>query len=262
MKCDVLNKEAVNSIIALFRPDITIYCVGLSSLMGCHLEPKIADALNSSGVVNVASSSERYGAQFIYLSSAMVMAGDDVLYKEGDTPFPISVYGVSVSQSEFYIQKSCLNYLILRCGKLYGRTYRPYLPNWFEVIEKKTEDGTVIGADDQLRIGFMDVQLCAHYVDKLLQTEVTNKLVHLSTLDVCTYYEFSEKMLKALKYESFSLTKKDWHFPMDENQLKLAKPLEKFKFHLDNSNIEILLGEAMPTIDKSIEFSANRFLAS
>lgn len=262
MKCDILNKAQVHGLIGAFKPDITIYACGVSSIMACHLDVKLADSLNSAGVINVASSSERFGAQFIYLSSALVMAGEDVAYKEGDTPFPITSFGVTVSQSEFYIQKSCLNYLILRCGKLYGRSHSQKNINWFEAIEKKVESAGVIGADDELRIGFMDVQLCAHYVDRLIETEITNKLMHLSTQDTCSHFEFTQKILKAMYPDFNSLVKKDWPLPFDENQLKLAKPIEQYKFLLDNSNAELVLEKKMCTIDESVEFTAARFLAS
>ena len=84
----------------------------MSSLTDCKLNPKMADALNTTGAVNACSASERYGSKFIYLSSGYVLGGEDQLYKEGDTPFPTTAYGNSLSSTEFWIQRSCLNYLV------------------------------------------------------------------------------------------------------------------------------------------------------
>src|SRR5690554_6923361 len=58
--CDVLKKDYVSNITARFRPDFTIYAIGISSLKECQLHPKQSDALNYSGAINCCSAAERY----------------------------------------------------------------------------------------------------------------------------------------------------------------------------------------------------------
>ena len=121
LKCDVHNKDLVQRITFLFKPDITIYAVGLTDISACQEYPKVADALNTAGVFNVSMASERYNSKFIYFSSSYIFSGEDTLFTEADTPTPSSVYGNTVASSEFYIQKSCLNYIIFRCAPIFGR---------------------------------------------------------------------------------------------------------------------------------------------
>ncbi len=134
--CDVLKKDYVNKLVAILKPDVVIYAIGMSSLAEAKKRPKMADALNSVGASNVSRAAERYNAKFVYLSSSFVLGGDDVTYKEGDTPLPNSAYGNSMSSAEYYVQRSCINYLILRCCPLYGRSYSSAHPNWFELNKK------------------------------------------------------------------------------------------------------------------------------
>ncbi|MEX1098948.1 MAG: sugar nucleotide-binding protein, partial [Bacteriovoracaceae bacterium] len=136
IKCDVHDKDVVQKVVYLFKPDVTIYAVGLSDLSACQKFPKVADALNTAGVFNVSSASERYKSKFVYFSTSFIFSGEDALFKENDTPMPSSVYGNTVASSEFFIQKSCLNYLIFRCSPIMGRSYNPYDLTWLETIER------------------------------------------------------------------------------------------------------------------------------
>lgn len=146
--CDVLRKEYVSNLCGIFKPHYTIYAVGLSSLTECKYFPKKAESLNSSGAINCSTASERIGSKFIYLSSCFVMGGENVTYREGETPFPNTIYGNTLSTTEFYIQRSCLNYLILRCAPLYGRSYGTRHPNWFEAVQNAFVKNEPLLSDD------------------------------------------------------------------------------------------------------------------
>src|SRR5690606_28362370 len=108
LKCDVHNQEFVRKLVMLFKPDFTIYAVGLSGLQECHDNQKLSDHLNTSAVFNVSKATELYRSRFIYISSGFVFSGDKEILKVSETPRPITVYGNSLASSEFYIQKSCL----------------------------------------------------------------------------------------------------------------------------------------------------------
>ena len=79
---DVMSREAIQLILYSFLPDITIYCVGLSSLDICDDNDTIANALNATGAFNVADFSERYKSRFIYISSSYVFSGKKLLIKK------------------------------------------------------------------------------------------------------------------------------------------------------------------------------------
>lgn len=250
--CDVLKKEYVNSLVTLFRPDVTIYAAGLSSLKEAAIEPKYTDALNTVGLVNCCSASERMNAKFIFISSCYVLAGEDVLYKEGDTPFPETALGSSLSSSEFYVQRSCLNYFILRSAPLYGRSYNPRHPNWFETVQSAFVKNETIKADDHIVTGFLDVQILATILKTAIHANVTNRLIQISSSDWMTRYEFAKLCAQVFRKDENLIQKINAEFPAEKTKR------DTYSFKLDLRNLEELLGTKMPTIEESLQYTHKR----
>jgi dTDP-4-dehydrorhamnose reductase len=254
--CDVLKKEYVSNITSRFRPNLTLYAVGMSSLKACQLSPKQSDALNSAGAVNCAAAAERYDSKFIYLSSAFVLGGENTVYREGETPFPNTAYGNSLSSTEFYIQRSCLNYLILRCSTLYGRSYNPAHNNWFESLQTALAKNEPFMADDSVHTGFLDVQIIAKVLKAALAKNVTNRLFHVSSKDFMTKYEFARIYARVFKKDEGLIQKASGLFPIDRN--KKRDEISSYFYRLDTSNIEEFLNTKMPQIEDSLSLSYKR----
>jgi dTDP-4-dehydrorhamnose reductase len=254
--CDVHKKDYVSKLIAIVKPDFTIYAIGLSSLAECKQLPKLADALNSVGAANVCSASERFRSKFVYLSSAFVHSGENPTYKEGDTPFPNTAFGSSLSSAEFYVQRSCLNYLIFRTGNIYGRSYRDQHPNWFECLERAVARGDKFVADNSVKMGFLDIQIVAGILKKALQENITNRLLHVSSADIMTRYEFAQNYARLFKLNGTLIQSSLVPFPLDRQLGKDA--VQDFTFRLSVANIEEFLGTTMPTIEESLTFTQNR----
>lgn len=257
LPCDVLKKEYVSNLTAIFRPDVTIYAAGISSLKECQLHPKQADALNSAGAVNCCVAAERYGSKFIYISSGFVLGGEDSLYREGDTPFPATAYGTSLSSTEFYIQRSCLNYLIFRCAPLYGRSFNPQHPNWFETLQTAFAKNEPVYADDSVHTGFLDIQLLVKIIKATLAKNVTNRLLHITTKDIMTRYEFAQLYARIFKKDEGLIQKLTGTFPVDSNKNN-NKNVNAHYFRMDSTNIEGLLGVEMPKIEESLQLTYKR----
>ncbi len=253
--CDVLKKDYVAKLLAIVKPDFTIYAVGLSSLTECKLRPKLSDALNSNGAANVCSSSERVRSKFVLLSSGFVHSGDDQLFSEGDTPFSSTAYGTSLSSTEFYVQRSCLNYLILRCGILYGRSFSSAHGNWFEYLEKSLARGEKFTADDSVKSGFLDVQIVGKILKKALIDNVTNRLMHVSSGDSMTRFHFARAYAKFFRFDESLVQSKMMNFPTERK----GKEGQEYSFRLNTNNMEEFLGTKMPTIEESLAFTQSRF---
>ena len=130
--CDILKKEQVRLTMMAFKPDVAIYCVGNASIKYCSDNPEVSDALNTGGLVNVIDFSQRYKTQVCLISTGNVFSGDKESYSEMDIPDPSTMYGKQMASSEFYLQKkNCLNYLIFRCCRLYGHSFRSSIRKYF-----------------------------------------------------------------------------------------------------------------------------------
>lgn len=258
LSCDVLNKNKIQQIVYTFKPDYTFYCVGMSSLWDCKDQPKAADTLNTVGVFNVTTYTERYSSKFVYISTNYVFTGEEIAYTESDSPMPCCVYGNTVAQSEFYIQKSCLNYLILRTCPLYGRTANPRTLNWFEKLETIAYEKRKLICDDHVYTGYLDVQLFVFIIKNCIEKNVTNRLVQISSTDIYTRYQFAAKYAEIFNQNKSLFVKGTWDFPLETSIFSLNNMDENLYFKMDTMNIQRSAGIAMPTIEESLQFTKRR----
>ncbi|MCO4794964.1 MAG: sugar nucleotide-binding protein [Bacteriovoracaceae bacterium] len=253
--CDVLAKDEVQLIIYAFKPDITVYAEGVSSVYEAHKKPEIAEAYNTSGLFNVAEYCHRYRSQVCYVSSSYVFGGEDKQYIEMDIPDSNTVIGKTQSQAEFYIQKTSLNYIIFRACNLYGRSILPNMDPWFEKIQRNILTGERINADNYVKVGFLDVFYLGTLMKICFEKKVANRLFQVCSKDTLTHYEFAEAYTKVFNENSKLIEKGKWTFPVEENR---RGDSNKYNFHLDVSNIESFLNVNMPTVEESLEFTFRR----
>lgn len=253
IKCDVHQKDLVQKVAYLFQPDITIYAIGLTDINACQEHPKVADALNTAGVFNVSQASERYHSKFVYFSSCYIFSGEDTLLKENDTPAPLSVYGNTVASSEFYIQKSCLNYIIFRCAPIFGRSYNPMDIKFVEALERLEFDNLKISCDDKIYTGYLDVYTVAEILKMAIEKNTTNRLFQLTSSNMMTRYEFAKVYLEKFGGNPGLLAKGDWHFPQTENLHAVQNLSEELKFELDTMNVQDEYNFRVLSIEESIE---------
>jgi dTDP-4-dehydrorhamnose reductase len=259
IRCNILDKGQIQTVLYLFKPDITIYCAGLTSLKDCQENPRLADALNTSGVYNIALFTERFGCKFVYISSSFIFPGGPQGYMENDGPMPICVYGNTVASSEFFIQKSCSNYLILRTCQLYGRSYLPNPRNWFEYLESSLLKGKKISVDDSIKIGFLDIELFSIILKALIMKNYTNRLFQVCSADTVTYYQFAKTMASKFDWDSGLIMKDSWDFPMEKNFFTLNNEIEEYNFKLETINIERAISQLMPSVEQSLEYTRKRY---
>jgi dTDP-4-dehydrorhamnose reductase len=257
LRCDALKKDNVQRIVAMVKPDVTIYAGGLSSISACHANPKMADAINSAALINVCSSAERYGSKFVFVSSSFVLGGEDVLYSESDTPFPSTVYGTALASSEFYVQKSCLNYIIFRSCPLYGRAFHPTRRNWLEPIESALVQGNPIAIDDHVSHGHLDVQILAKLIKLGIEKNVTNRLFQVTSKDIMSRYDFAREYCKVFGLNEDLVQRTQWTLPLDGMNAR-GKSRSTYSYKMDTKNVEEFFGLRMPTIEETLKATKKR----
>lgn len=255
LPCNVLNKEEVQLVMYAFKPDFVLYCVGLTSLKQCLDTPNICDALNSAGLYNVTELAPRYGARVVYFSSQYVFSGENKNYSEMDNPDVVTNYGKALASSEFYLQKSSLNYLIFRCCRMYGRGVSPIKFPFFENMQKSLKENQNIVMDDSIRMGFLDVYYLAMVLKMCIDKNVSNRLLHFCSQDTMTHYEFSKTYCEVFHDSEGLISKGKWPIPTFKGAFAPENP----NFKLDILNIEGVLKIKMPTIKESLEFTYSRF---
>ena len=255
--CDVLAKEEVQLVLFAFKPDFVIYCAGVSSILECHKNEDRAEALNTSGLFNVAEYCQRYKAQICYISSGFIFAGQKKSYFEMDIPDSLTSYGKTQAAAEFYIQKTSLNYVIFRCCRLYGRSLVPQRPTWFQNFQRKIIQNENLAMDDFIYTGFLDVYYLGLILKMCFDKKVSNRLFQVSSNDICTLYDFSKFYAKSFNISPDIFSKGRWAFPLNQGQS--TTPVEnKLYFSLDTANLEGFLNINLPSIEESLAFTFER----
>ncbi len=249
--CDVLNKHRVQSLLHTFRPDFTIYAVGLRSIVDCHMYPKVASALNTAGVSNVLTFSERYQSRFILMSSSYVFGGENKKHKVNDPTLPKTVYGESVASAEFFVQKSCLNYLIFRCSQLHGRSGNFFQTTWFEKLERASFHGQSLVCDNDIQIGHLDIFYLGAAMEEALGKNMSNRLIHLSSQDTCTYFEFAQSYARIFKTNESLFKIGHWPFLTQQKQKQSGGKGDQC-YDLDLEMTKAYLDLEIPTVEASL----------
>jgi len=255
--CDVLAKEEVQLILFAFKPDIAIYCAGISSIYDCHKNEARADALNTSGLFNVAEYCQRYKAQICYVSSGFIFAGEKKNYFEMDIPDAVTTYGKTQAAAEFYIQKTSLNYVIFRCSRLYGRSIVANRPTWFENFQRKAYANEALAMDSFIHTGYLDVYYLGMLMRMCFDKDVKNRLFQVSSSDLSNVYEFAKTYGEIFGLAKDRISKTRWPFPYNASATN-TQVGDQLYFKMDTANIEGFLNIELPSIKDSLDFTFNR----
>ncbi|MBT3527091.1 MAG: sugar nucleotide-binding protein [Bdellovibrionales bacterium] len=258
LPCDALNKDEVNMLFFMVKPDITIHCLGLFSIMKCAETPELADALNTNTVFNITESCQRYKSKLIYISTQHIFLGDNkTVYSELDIPDTNTIYGKTCAAAEFYIQKNSLDYLIFRCCRLYGRSINPLQVTLLEKIQQCSQSGKDAAFDKYNNMGFLDIIYLAMVIRITISKQTTNRLFHLSSIDICTAFEFAMKYSKIFNQPHNNITPGRWPYPVTDQYERGRE--SKWQFNLETTNLENYISTKLPTIDESLALTFDRF---
>jgi dTDP-4-dehydrorhamnose reductase len=128
----------------------------------------------------------------VYISTDYVFNGRKRKpYVETDTPHPLNVYGQTKWEGEQFVQQSCSRYLILRTSWLYGRVGKNFVRT---ILSKATQNEELRVVNDQVGCPTYAKDLAAT-IAALIKRE-TYGLYHAAGQGVCSWFEFSEEILK------------------------------------------------------------------
>ena len=118
-KADITNFERLKEIFQSEKPEIVINASAFTNVDASESEKERAFAVNSLGVMNIASLCREYSSKFIHFSTDYVFSGNKGHYSEDSVPDPINYYGFSKSIGDAYAL-SLPSSLVIRTSGVYG----------------------------------------------------------------------------------------------------------------------------------------------
>lgn len=151
---DLLDKEAVLSLLGQIEPQIIIHTAAMTNVDACELQQDDCDRMNIEVVAHLLDYVKPHDVYFVHLSTDFIFNGEKGgIYKEEDQPNPVNHYGQSKLVSEELILGSKIRHAILRTILVYGLVDANDRSNIVLWVKNSLESGNDIKVvTDQLRM--------------------------------------------------------------------------------------------------------------
>ena len=120
---DITNPVEVDYILNRYEPEVVIHTAAATQVALCETQQLEAWKTNVEATGILAKSSEKFGSQFILLSSDFVFDGRNGPYSEEGKTQPVNYYGKTKLESEKIAAKISKNLAIIRTCLVYGTNF-------------------------------------------------------------------------------------------------------------------------------------------
>jgi dTDP-4-dehydrorhamnose reductase len=117
---DITDTKHVREIIEKYKPVAIINTAAMTNVDACETKKDECIALNVDAVKNLISCCEQFNIHLVHLSTDFVFDGKHGPYVEEDIPNPLSFYAQSKNEAEILLQKSKIDWTIIRTIIIYG----------------------------------------------------------------------------------------------------------------------------------------------
>jgi dTDP-4-dehydrorhamnose reductase len=170
---DVLDQDALVSVLARVRPDVVINCVGLIKQLADAKDPLTALPINAMLPHRLARLCELVGARLIHVSTDCVFSGRKGSYLESDLSDAEDLYGKSKFIGELHDLPHAITLRTSIIGHELGSSYA--LVDWF-----LAQQGSVKGFSRAIFSGLPTVELARVMKDFVVPRPQLSGLYHVA----------------------------------------------------------------------------------
>lgn len=189
---DITDREAVERLMAAYRPDAAIHCAAYTKVDLAEDEPERCWAVNADGTRNMAAACRKTGAKLLYISTDYVFPGTgERSYETGDPTGPVNTYGRSKLAGELAMQSLLEKYFIVRISWVFGKNGNNFVKPMLRLAETRTELTVVC---DQIGSPTYTADLAPLLCD-MVQTERYG-IYHATNGGTCAWSEFAKAIFE------------------------------------------------------------------
>lgn len=189
---DITDREAVERLMAAYRPDAAIHCAAYTKVDLAEDEPERCWAVNADGTRNLAAACREIGAKLLYISTDYVFPGTGEQFRRTDDPVsPVNTYGRSKLAGELAVQSLLEKYFIVRISWVFGKNGNNFVKTMLRLAETKAELSVVC---DQIGSPTYTADLAPLLCD-MVQTERYG-VYHATNEGTCAWSEFAEAIFE------------------------------------------------------------------
>ena len=189
---DITDREAVERLMAAYRPDAAIHCAAYTKVDLAEDEPERCWAVNADGTRNLAAACREIGAKMLYISTDYMFPGTGEQFRRTDDPVsPVNTYGRSKLAGELAVQSLLETYFIVRISWVFGKNGNNFVKTMLRLAETKAELSVVC---DQIGSPTYTADLAPLLCD-MVQTERYG-VYHATNEGTCAWSEFAEAIFE------------------------------------------------------------------
>ena len=189
---DITDREAVERLMAAYRPDAAIHCAAYTKVDLAEDEPERCWAVNADGTRNMAAACRKTGAKLLYISTDYVFPGTGEQFRRTDDPVsPVNTYGRSKLAGELAVQSLLETYFIVRISWVFGKNGTNFVKTMLRLAETRTELTVVC---DQIGSPTYTADLAPLLCD-MVQTERYG-IYHATNGGTCAWSEFAKAIFE------------------------------------------------------------------
>lgn len=210
LRHDLLDPDAVNSVLDAAQPDWLVNCAALADLDACEENPKLARCLNADLPRHLARACKARNIQFVHISTDAIFDGEkDGFYTEEDQPNPLNVYSKSKLDGEWAVLTENRNAIVTRVN-FYGWSLggRRSLAEFF--FNNLTNSKSMSGFTDVIFCPML-VNDTARVLVRMLQRGLTG-LYHLVGPQAMSKYQFGVEIARKFSLRESEITPKSINF--------------------------------------------------
>ena len=210
VRYDLLEKNAVESILDSARPDWVVNCAALADLDICEDDPDLAKQLNTNLPRMLARACKLRNIPLVHISTDAVFDGHkDGFYSEEDAPSPTGVYAKTKLDGEWAVLTEYPKAIVARVN-FYGwsLTGRRSLAEFF--YNNLTHNKSMSGFTDVIFCPML-VNDTARTLVKMLKRELKG-LYHLVGPQAMSKYQFGVEIARRFNMRESDITPKSVNF--------------------------------------------------
>ena len=237
--CDITVPASVENTFNSARPNLVINCAAFTNVDACETKTDLANAVNGTGVGNIAKACKAHEATLVHYSTDYVFDGTVRRPLRTDDPTgPVSAYGKSKLLGETLLQQNApKRWLILRTAWLYG----PNGPNFVNTMVNAARAGKPLRVvADQFGCPTFTHDLADATLNLLSKSAAG--IWHISNAGETNWCDFAKAILRefSIDHPVEGITSDDW------KKIKPDSATRPFYSVFDVSPYAKLIGKPLP----------------
>jgi dTDP-4-dehydrorhamnose reductase len=209
-RLDITDREQVQSVIALHRPDVIIHTAAMTNVDQCESEKENCWRANVESVNYLIEASRKIQARLIHVSTDFIFDGSHGPLDESATPNPVNFYGESKLAAEKEVINSRLHWTIVRTVLVYGVTPDLSRSNIVLWVKKSLEEEKSIRVvTDQWRTPTLAEDLAMGCY--LVAQKKATGIFHISGEEMLTPYDIAIQTAEFFHLDKGLIARADSH---------------------------------------------------